>query len=192
LAQLMELAFRALRRPSPPVNHLAGVLNSQADVASRQWLPDRAHLEWPASPSAFRSTWSRLTGAPPPPSTIDAFASPANAKTPLFWSWQPSPFALATDALAQPWEGLTLWLNPPFHLLGEVVRKLLREPPALAVLITPDWPAPPWRHQLATHCPPPLPLDPANFIEHGPTTHLAEPLRNPRWKLLAWCLRGRQ
>ena len=39
--------------------------------------------------------------------TIDAAASPANAKCPRFWTYE-------DDGLAQPWVGERVWANPPY------------------------------------------------------------------------------
>jgi hypothetical protein len=191
LSRLLALAFKALQplaSTPPPISHVAGVENTHADQASRAWLPDCRRLEWPCRSEAFTATWTALTDKPPPRSTIDAFASSGNAKTPRFWSYKPDPLALATDALAQPWRDKTLWLNPPWQLLDQVVLKALLDRPRQTVLLTPDWPGAPWFKALEISARRSIELHPAWVIESGATTNLAEPLHNPRWMLRAWAL----
>ena len=49
---------------------------------------------------------------------------------------------LADDAWAEEWDK-RLWINPPFHLLGEVVQKL-KEDRTHAILVVPLWDWKPW------------------------------------------------
>lgn len=192
LAALLDVARLALQLPSLNVTHLAGHLNTQADEASRRWIDSRGKLEWPCHRQAFLDIWTTLTGSAPPPWAIDAFASTGNAQLRRFWALRPTtPLAEAVDALAQRWSDLWLWINPPFHLMAQVVAKLLQDRPHLAILLTPDWPHTWWWRALAGLASASILLHPINVVEAGPTTNLPEPLRNPRWMLRAWRIDGR-
>jgi phage N-6-adenine-methyltransferase len=48
--------------------------------------------------------------------TIDAAASPSNAKLPRYWTRK-------DDALTRTWEGERVWCNPPYSDIGAWVRK---------------------------------------------------------------------
>ena len=67
-----------------------------------------------------------------PRPTVDAFASGHNALCPVFWDE-------ATDALSMRWLcGSPIWANPPFYLLGAVVRHIRRFG-AHALVLCPHW-----------------------------------------------------
>jgi phage N-6-adenine-methyltransferase len=52
--------------------------------------------------------------------TIDACATPANARLWRFWTKE-------DDALAQSWKGERVWCNPPYSNIGEWVKKAWKE-----------------------------------------------------------------
>jgi phage N-6-adenine-methyltransferase len=52
--------------------------------------------------------------------TIDACATPANARLPRYWTKD-------DDALTQSWKGERVWCNPPYSNIGEWVDKAWRE-----------------------------------------------------------------
>ncbi len=62
--------------------------------------------------------------------TIDAAASPSNARLPRYWT-------IADDALAQTWEGERVWCNPPYSNLREWVAKASRSRAELVVMLLP-------------------------------------------------------
>lgn len=67
--------------------------------------------------------------------TIDAAATPANARLPRFWT-------LEDDALAQSWAGERVWCNPPYSNIGVWVRKAIIQwgvafPAELIVMLLP-------------------------------------------------------
>ena len=69
-----------------------------------------------------------------PRPTVDAVASSHNALCPVFWDE-------AIDALSMPWLRVSpVWVNPPFHLLGPVVRHIRRFG-AHALVLCPHWSA---------------------------------------------------
>jgi len=66
-------------------------------------------------------------------------------------------FGKAEDAFAQPWDyatAVSLWANPPFSRMEEVVAKAAREGCHMLV-IAPEWPGPqyPWWASLCGLCP---------------------------------------
>ena len=66
--------------------------------------------------------------------TVDAFASAANARFPVFWT-------AADDAFTRSWAPDTcgvLWMNPPFSRMAEVLAKVDRDG-ASALLVAPKW-----------------------------------------------------
>ena len=77
-----------------------------------------------------------------------------------------------------------------FELMTKVARKLEADCPKRAIVISPNWPHRPWFHRLAHH--PHIvavhELLPKDVLATGPPPHLAEPMRNPRWTLMAWVL----
>ena len=111
-----------------------GSQNAIADFLSR---PDPYGLR--AAAHVFRRERAFLG-----PTAIDAFATPANALLPTFWSRVALPGAAAADALAQDWTGTSLWLFPPFPVIPQVLRKLYEQPPLQAAVLVPHWPAQPW------------------------------------------------
>ena len=70
----------------------------------------------------------------------DLFATPHNSKCKEF-------FGEEQDALQQSWEGKLNWCNPPFSLLDQVVDKVIKERPAVVVVV-PDWQRLPWFQRL--------------------------------------------
>lgn len=188
LAWRLHLMLDLLGSSLASATHVPGLENMDPDEASRRWLAGREKLEWPLTATALQSAYLRLTGAPPHPATVDAFASSGNAKFPAFWSFKPDPRAEATDAFAQTWSKRHLFVNPPFELMDKVVDRLHRQRPVSALILTPEWPNRPWWQALDKMCPKSLLVHPKDVIEAGPTTNLAEPLRNPKWKLRFWWL----
>jgi phage N-6-adenine-methyltransferase len=63
--------------------------------------------------------------------TVDAAASPRNARLPRFWTKE-------TDGLAQPWVGERIWCNPPYSQIRPWVEKAWAETGAsLVVMLLP-------------------------------------------------------
>jgi len=114
--------------------YIASAANVVADAASRLADPGDYQISWVSFDSVQRR-WG--------PCTVDAFASPATARLPRYWTRAPRPGASACDALAQTWRGEVLWLHPPPHLLPSVLQRL-EEPGTHAQVCVPRWPAAPW------------------------------------------------
>ena len=63
--------------------------------------------------------------------TVDAFASAKQHLLPRYWD-------PVINAFAQDWSRETLWMNPPFSMLQDVVDKIVRDR-AFGILIIPVW-----------------------------------------------------
>ena len=99
--------------------------------------------DWKLHPSLFTSIDKRWG-----PHSADGFASDLNrqsrGRSPLpFFSMFWCPGTSGVDAFLQDWSSHNLWLNPPFKLIGKVLRKL-RADAARATLIVPAWPNSHW------------------------------------------------
>lgn len=94
--------------------------------------------------------------------TIDAAASPHNAKLPKFWT-------VDDDGLAQNWTGERVWCNPPYSNIRPWVEKASAEVDAELIVM----------------------LLPANRTEQGWWQDLIEPHRDDGGRLRCEFLRGR-
>ena len=118
-------------------DHLPGRLNVRADFASRNW---NDNSDWMLDPTVFAQLQTRFGLF-----SIDLFASFQNAQLPKFFSWKPSPNALAVDALAQQWAHFKIpYAFPPFALIGRCLQKILEEKVSRVLIIAPIWPAQHW------------------------------------------------
>jgi hypothetical protein len=139
LCQQLQITLKAI--------HIAGVENDLADFLSRFMETG----DWATSWEAFHMLDQRWG-----PHTIDRFASWANHKVPRYNSAVLDSQAERVDAFrAGSWRTHPLqerWLennfiNPPFHLLFDVVNKIIRDQ-ARATLIIPKWEQHEW-YQMA-------------------------------------------
>lgn len=156
------------------VEHVSSVLNAWADRLSRE----HDSTDWTLQPSAFRRL-DALYG----PHTVDLFTSTDNARTPRFYSRWLCPGALATNALDQDWVGENAWANPPFHLVGAVVHKIVATG-ATVTLVAPEWRAQPWWQRAVDNCSEwrRLPMTDGVYI-HGSRS---SPARRPFWRTVAF------
>ena len=69
---------------------------------------------------------------------MDRFATANNAQCERYNSRCRDPQSEARDAFAQVWKGELNWINPPWGLIGRVLRKIRTEG-AGAILIVPYW-----------------------------------------------------
>lgn len=110
--------------------------NVEADRASR--IFKNLDTEWEFSQVRFEEVRDIL-GHP----EIDLFASRANSKCELFFSWRPDPNALGVDAFTFDWSQFSLFYAfPPFSLILRVLKKILSDR-ATGILIFPFWPGNP-------------------------------------------------
>ena len=115
--------------------HIPGVLNVEADSASRQF---NDALEWMLKPSIFKFV-TNVFGMP----TIDLFASRNNRQIDKYVSWKPEPDAFAIDAFSLNWAKGFPYIFPPFSVLGMTISKIRREKVS-SILIIPNWPTQTW------------------------------------------------
>ena len=175
----INLLLACLHAELVATTHLPGVLNTRADEASRRWLRKHKRLEWPISGTWLKTACAELEMEMP---EIDAFATAANTKCPRFFSLHHDPLAEGTDAMAQPWAGRRLLLNPPFAMFPKVVAKMHNDMPRQALVVAPEWPNTQWYQTLrswASHSV----LVPPQAIDSGP--NWSEALLNPAWRLRA-------
>ena len=136
LAQAEDIDIRA--------RHIAGKANVLADTLSRLRLVNDRD-DWQLSREAFDLLERRLG-----PHEVDAACDPSghNAQLARFWS-------AADDALRQSWQGLNVYVNPPFSLIKEFVLKALSEfdldRQTAVTMIVPDWPQRSWARLVARH-----------------------------------------
>ena len=116
--------------------HLPGVLNVEADAASRNaYAYDK---EWQLSPEVFRNIQAELGN-----NEVDMFASRLNAQLPNYVSWHPDPGAMAIDAFSLDWSLYNSFFFPPFSVVGRTVQKIAADR-ATGTLVAPIWPTQAW------------------------------------------------
>ena len=115
--------------------HIPGVLNVEADTASRKFSDD---TEWALNDDIFRNICQQF-GTP----DVDLFASRLNRKVERFCSWQPDPEAEHIDAFTISWAGILGYAFPPFAVLPSVIQKIKMEG-AEVIVVAPKWPTKPW------------------------------------------------
>ena len=121
--------------------HCPGVLNTEADAASRVF---NDALEWKLNPITFHSLC--LKGGKP---TIDLFASRLNYQVDTYCAFQPDPGAVAIDAFTLDWSQFDLcYAFPPFSVIPRVLQKIQRECQA-AIIVVPNWPTQAWFGKLS-------------------------------------------
>ena len=77
------------------------------------------------------------------PFQIDLFASMANHKLPIFYSWTPDPLCAQVDAFTVSWGTSANYAFPPFSLIPKCLQKIEQEEAELNLVI-PYWPTQPW------------------------------------------------
>ena len=76
--------------------HVPGVLNVEADMASRTKYD--CESEWQLNRQIFDRLNDKFG-----PFQVDLFASRLNAQCPIYFAWRPDPGAIAIDALSHTW-----------------------------------------------------------------------------------------
>ena len=109
-------------------------LNVMADRLSRTKDQD----DWKLNPEVFQALKERW-GTP----TVDRFATANNRQCERYNSRTRDPQSEARDAFAQKWKGELNWINPPWGLIGRVLRQIRMEG-AGAILIVPFWKSQYW------------------------------------------------
>jgi hypothetical protein len=184
---LSEIARRTLswahsRGVTLSVAHIAGVDNTLADELSRVRVD---YSDFKLHPQLFEHLCQRFFRP-----THDLFATAANTQLPLFFSRMPQPGAAAVDAFHQSWSHLRAYANPPFAIMGQVLRKVEQDA-ATIWLVAPVWKTAHWWPLLLEL----LTADP-QLLPHSYDTFLPgflgsqQALECPSWRSLAASLSG--
>jgi len=181
LNKLAKLIFWAVKqcRATLKALHIPGELNTRADELSRL----NPITEWALHPEAFQHL-EDLWG----PHTIDRFATNHNHCLPRYNSRFYHPQAEATDAMTQDWSQENNYINPPFRMLPQIIKKVLQEE-CQATIIAPLWPSAQWFPMLLRLASDFAYIYPKWIIPATPQGN-AEPLKN-RWSILAYRISGR-
>ena len=153
LLALELLSFLLTQGSWVTARHLPGVLNVEADAASREF---NMRMEWMLRKDVFQDIAHHFYVP-----EVDLFASRLNHQLPLYVSRLPDPGASAVDAFQQDWGHWKSFIHPPVVLLPRILQKV-RSDKATALLVAPDWPGQPWYAQIKlmlTGTPYPLPQE---------------------------------
>ncbi len=122
--------------------HLSGADNVEADILSRRPSSRQGKLDSSVEWSLDQETANLLFqvwGSP----AADLFATAANAKVLVFYSWTAEPSACRGDAFQANWSRDLLYMYPPIPLLHLALHKISREE-ADVIAILPWWPRRGW------------------------------------------------
>lgn len=140
MSQIGALYFdeRERHQLSVSLAHIAGVLNIEADEASRR---QSTHIDWQLDVATLRAALRILHAEP----SLDLFASAANSQCPQYYSYHHDHRALGTDCFQHRWptEG-TSYAYPPPILIGRTLQKARHESCSRLILVAPLWQAQPW------------------------------------------------
>lgn len=120
----------AIKRHNTLGRTSTGVDNRVADKESRTI---QSSAEWKLHERVFHQV-IHLLG----PCQVDLFATRLNCQLSQYVSWQPDPFAMATDAFQIPWKDFMGYAFPLFALIGRCLQKVRQEECSL-LLIAPFW-----------------------------------------------------
>ena len=151
--------------------HIPGLMNSEADYASRNF---NNHTEWMLDPIIFQQITTQYYTP-----EVDLFLTRLNHQVPQYVARYPDPGAPATDAFLQDWSRWTVFIHPPIVLIPRILMQM-KQDQATGLLIAPHWHAQPWfpnLMEMLVDYPARLPALPATiFLPFGP-----EKVR-PLWK----------
>ena len=162
--------------------------NVQADALSRA---PRDRSDWTLNALVFQSAMHRLRYRP----DVDLFATWQNAQLDRFVSWKPQPGAIALDALSVRMAsvGNRPYANPPWNLIGAVLRRVLSQRVPTMAIVVPFWEHtnPPWWpmwKRMLIQRPLWLPTQPDLFrADHQ---QAERPMRNPLWRVVISLISG--
>jgi hypothetical protein len=140
MSQIGAIYFdeREKHQLSVSLAHIAGVLNVEADEASRR---QSTHIDWQLDVATLRAALRILHADP----HLDLFASAGNSQCQQYYSYHHDHRALGTDCFQHRWpmEG-TLYAYPPPILIGRTLQKARHESCSRLILVAPLWQAQPW------------------------------------------------
>jgi hypothetical protein len=163
--------------------HIPGIANTQADLASRRFYLKNL---WKLTPPTF-AYLQKLWGT----HDVDLFADRTTFQVPRYVSWKLDPHAIASDALSIPWNQFqNPYMNPPWNLIMPTLQKIKLERLPRTTLVVPHWSSAIWFPLLMS-----MALEPPIFLDPKAQTMLAVPSApypwtNPNWKLSVWRLSG--
>lgn len=164
--------------------HIAGVQNITADRLSRIVDP----FNWTLNRNIFQIIDRELG-----PHSIDRFASWANHQLPKYNSMFLDPGTSGINALVQQdWGREVNFCAPPFSLINSVLDIAIQQK-AKVTLLAPLWKGSPWMVKLKRLClmdPLVLPHNGNIFQRANTWASTPEPLRNSRWRVGVWSVRG--
>ena len=96
--------------------YLPGSQNVIADAESRVATN---RTDWKLNPAIFAKI-DHLFG----PLEVDLFATRLSTQCQCYFSWQPDPYAKATDTFLQNWTHLRGFANPPWNLIGKAISQV--------------------------------------------------------------------
>ncbi len=124
-------SFLLLESCCMQAQHIPGLENVLADALSRR--TDRAESDWKLNPAVFQQLEEAFG-----PHHYDRFASHLNSQLPRFNSRYWDIGCSGVDALAQPWGQFNNYMNPPFGMILQILRKIRHER-ADATIVVPVW-----------------------------------------------------
>jgi hypothetical protein len=161
--------------------HIPGKDNIEADQLSR--AVDRN--DWKLHPRFFKEI-QHMWG----PHQVDLFASMLNTQLPQYFSWLNDPKALAVDAFRQDWKEINGYANPPFGLIGRVLRKVRIESARLS-LVAPIWTTASWFPDLVSMLTDrPWILPNVHDVFLPGLLGNQKPVANPKWRVAVWRVSG--
>ena len=161
-----------------------------ADHLSR---PPLDHGDYTLNPTLFQQMWKLFRPHfPQGKCIVDMFASPGNAKFPLFISRHPHWEALGMDALNMALDNIHVcYCNPPWSVISQWLARLLQNPHLLCWMVVPYWGSTSWFPLLRKLV---IPKTPVWVVPpfHGMFQNcVGELMKAPRWPLLFCLLSGR-
>ena len=166
------------------MTYVQGLQNTRADALSRV---RRDHSDWMLNPQLF-ALLAHWWGQP----QVDLFATRNNCQVPHYFSRFPDPGSAGVDAFEQRWGTYRLaYANPPFQIVGAVLRKVLEEQADL-VIVLPEWrTAAWWPNLLELLCdfPVQLPQEDDTFLPGQLGS--AQAVGKPPWGVIACRISGR-
>ena len=132
------------------LRRIADLLRTRKVVLRVEWIPREQNTladqlskirdnDWMLHPRLFERICS-ITKVEP---TLDCFATAQNRLVPRFISRFREEGCVDADFFRQSLKGEVIWANPPFNLMGSVLRHL-RAHPTKGILVVPVWVTQPW------------------------------------------------
>jgi hypothetical protein len=156
--------------------HLPGHLNTRADYLSRNTDPKNYHLD----KAIFHKVCTHFDNYP----EIDLFANRYNKQTKKFCSWRAD--RLSEGNAFQTTRKNLSWLNPPWELIPQCLRKL-RTDRARVLFCLPHWATAHWWRDLLSMLQTKLLIVKGQPLYKNPQ---GEPLPPPRWATCFGILQG--